>query len=36
MGNKASDTFYVKDEKGRKIKSILKIKKIKSTFINVL
>ena len=36
MGNKASDTFYVKDEKGRKIKNILKIKKIKSTFINVL
>ncbi len=36
MGNKASDTFYVKDEKGKKIKNILKIKKIKSTFINVL
>ena len=36
MGNKASDTFYVKDERGKKLKSILKIKKIKSAFTNIL
>ncbi|MHB1679771.1 MAG: [protein-PII] uridylyltransferase family protein [bacterium] len=36
MGSKALDTFYIKDEKGRKIKNILAIKKIKSVFMNIL
>ncbi|MHB1645255.1 MAG: [protein-PII] uridylyltransferase family protein [bacterium] len=36
MGSKALDTFYIKDEKGRKIKNILAIKKIKSAFMNIL